>query len=136
VPSREKADRLPSAGVTYDSPQCVFCRDHAKVAPIGGFLITFLRVLGTADSMAEREGFKLQLVADSQLFVADRGFRQCLCGLAVFADFGCRVLPYALECPRSRKFGITGITCSIPKDSVEPPCGHSVKKKYAGAVAE
>jgi hypothetical protein len=59
VPSREKAGRLPSAGGPYDSPQCVFRRNHAKLAPIWGFLIAFLRVLETADSVAEGAGFEL-----------------------------------------------------------------------------
>jgi len=44
--------------VPHDSPQCVFCCDLAKVAPITGFFEAILRVLETADSMAEGAGFE------------------------------------------------------------------------------
>jgi hypothetical protein len=61
VPSREKAGQIARSSVPYDSPQCVFCREYAKVAPIAGILIAFLRVLETADSLAEGAGFEFMV---------------------------------------------------------------------------
>jgi len=52
-PVEKTLGKLASAEVPHDSPQCVFCHDRAKVAPIAAFLIAFLRGLETADSMAE-----------------------------------------------------------------------------------